>query len=392
MRRRILPVAILVAAFFTAFAPRPASATPVRVDVSIGYFHDTLAPYGSWVETDAYGECWRPSRISRNWDPYYEGEWVWTDYGWTWVSDDPWGDIPYHYGTWAWSDDYGWVWVPGTVWAPAWVTWAYTDDYVGWAPVPVSFEVTSRGYYGPPVVVSPTRYVGVNVSSVRIPQTQNAAILPRAQKTTRFDVSGGIVRESALPRTFIERATRQRIQPVGISTLKAPPTSIGTARVTAGRFAIVAPKEARGARGGRGTYGRDTSGGTYGSQPTAGGSVYRQKEPPRVVAPPNPPAPAPQPVYTEQQRGRGRGQGRENRYSPQPGTYPGQPQGQPPPQAQPQPQPREVRDRQPATAQPAPERYRGNPEHGNPHGVPPGQAVEQKQKGKAKGKNKKEKD
>jgi len=26
-----------------------------------------------------------------------------------------------------------WVWVPGTVWPRAWVTWSYSDSYVGWA-------------------------------------------------------------------------------------------------------------------------------------------------------------------------------------------------------------------------------------------------------------------
>ena len=27
-------------------------------------------------------------------------------------------------------------WVPGDQWAPAWVAWRYSDDYVGWAPLP----------------------------------------------------------------------------------------------------------------------------------------------------------------------------------------------------------------------------------------------------------------
>ena len=30
----------------------------------------------------------------------------------------------------------GWFWIPGDEWAPAWVDWRYSNDYVGWAPLP----------------------------------------------------------------------------------------------------------------------------------------------------------------------------------------------------------------------------------------------------------------
>ena len=115
MRKNLLS-AILFAVAFTVLAPPPASAS-VSWSVSISYFHESLAPYGRWVDSGSYGEVWVPSGIASGWDPYWDGEWIWTDYGWTWVSYDPWGDIPYHYGTWVWADTYGWAWEPGTVWA-----------------------------------------------------------------------------------------------------------------------------------------------------------------------------------------------------------------------------------------------------------------------------------
>ena len=31
---------------------------------------------------------------------------------------------------------YGWCWAPDTVWGPSWVTWRYSGDYCGWAPLP----------------------------------------------------------------------------------------------------------------------------------------------------------------------------------------------------------------------------------------------------------------
>ncbi len=142
--------------FFLAFATAvaagllaPAREVRASATVSIGFFYDSLAPYGDWVTVPTYGRCWRPARVAFGWQPYLDGEWDYTDAGWTWVSFDPWGGDPYHYGTWVFTASYGWVWIPGTVWAPAWVTWCITDDAYGWAPVPPSFAVGTAGYVGP---------------------------------------------------------------------------------------------------------------------------------------------------------------------------------------------------------------------------------------------------
>jgi len=52
-------------------------------------FYAPLEEVGTWVDVDSYGRCWRPTRVSANWSPYIDGHWVWTDYGWYWVSDEP---------------------------------------------------------------------------------------------------------------------------------------------------------------------------------------------------------------------------------------------------------------------------------------------------------------
>jgi len=100
--------------------------TRISADIS---FYDDLSPYGSWEHVSRYGDCWVPYRHASSWRPYTVGYWVDTDYGWLWVSQDPWGDIPYHYGRWAYDSYYGWVWVPDDdlVWAPAWVSWRYNE-------------------------------------------------------------------------------------------------------------------------------------------------------------------------------------------------------------------------------------------------------------------------
>jgi hypothetical protein len=99
-------------------------------------FYDSLSSLGNWVQTDDYGYVWQPNVQDPNWAPYTDGNWVYTDDGWTWNSNEPFGWATYHYGRWVNLDGSGWAWVPGYTWAPAWVSWRYGDGYVGWAPLP----------------------------------------------------------------------------------------------------------------------------------------------------------------------------------------------------------------------------------------------------------------
>ena len=48
-----------------------------------------------------------PTGIGAGWRPYFYGEWIWTDEGWYWESDEPWGWACYHYGRWVSSPEYG---------------------------------------------------------------------------------------------------------------------------------------------------------------------------------------------------------------------------------------------------------------------------------------------
>ncbi len=100
-----------------------------------GYFYTSLAPYGTWIEIGFGTPVWRPTMMKRNWSPYYQGQWVYTNYGWYWDSYEPFGHVVYHYGRWYYDDYYGWIWIPDNEWAPAWVDWRYDDDYIGWAPL-----------------------------------------------------------------------------------------------------------------------------------------------------------------------------------------------------------------------------------------------------------------
>src|SRR5678816_4029506 len=82
-------------------------------------FYDELSPYGSWVVLPGLGRVFRPA--TGGFQPYRTGYWVYTSYGFSWVSPEPFAWAVYHYGRWVW---YGgaWYWVPDTRWGPAWVS------------------------------------------------------------------------------------------------------------------------------------------------------------------------------------------------------------------------------------------------------------------------------
>ena len=246
--KRLAMTSLVLGALAMGFFAQPAQAD-VSVRVTIGGFRDELAPYGRWVNC-RYGRCWVPKRVARGWQPYTNGRWVYTEYGWTWVSRDPWGGSPYHYGTWIYLSGYGWSWVPGTVWAPAWVTWSYSDRYVGWAPLPPSVVFGASGYAGRPVVVSQTQYVFVptnrfvntDVTSVRVSAPESATIFRQTTPATHVGVSDGIVRNTGIPMETIQRATGSRIETHSISTANTTPQSMTAGGSGKSRqVAVVAP-------------------------------------------------------------------------------------------------------------------------------------------------------
>jgi len=166
MKRYFTPAAF-AAAILLSGVSADAILAPVAAqgDVQIGFdtFHDQLAAYGDWVYSDRWGEVWIPSEVPDNFQPYgTNGYWADTDeYGWTWVSNYEWGDIPFHYGRWVNDPDDGWLWIPGYVWSPAWVVFRSNGQYTGWMPTPPDPEFLQGG--GPAIGVSLGGGIGVSV-------------------------------------------------------------------------------------------------------------------------------------------------------------------------------------------------------------------------------------
>jgi hypothetical protein len=152
-----------------------------RPTASYDTFYTQLDRYGDWRETSDYGYVWQPRQAqSRNWRPYTDGHWVYTDAGWTWVSEEPFGWATYHYGRWTRLRNIGWVWVPGDDWAPAWVSWRKSNDYVGWAPLPpearfdrgTGIHNWSDSYYD----VGPDQYCFVETKQFGAPRLESAVV------------------------------------------------------------------------------------------------------------------------------------------------------------------------------------------------------------------------
>jgi len=188
--------------------------------VSFDTFRDGLAPYGEWVTAGTYGRVWRP-HVAAGWRPYYYGRWEWTDEGWLWVSDESWGWATYHYGRWAVDPAFGWVWVPGYQWAPAWVSWRYSPDYIGWAPLAPGLSVYVSSYptsYAWWSFVPCQRFVGVPVYSVAYTGGQVRGIFYTTQPAPpRAAVYGMTAPAWGGPaRPFIERRVGHAIAPVRI--------------------------------------------------------------------------------------------------------------------------------------------------------------------------------
>ena len=141
-------------------------------------FEQGLSPYGRWVDTPEYGRVWVPSETAPDWQPYSDGRWVDTEWGWSFASSVPWGWATYHYGRWGFGLGVGWFWVPGFVWAPAWVSWRYSPGFVCWAPFAPAGFVYGRHWPGW-VVVAGTHFTRP-IARFRVSPARSAPIVRAA--------------------------------------------------------------------------------------------------------------------------------------------------------------------------------------------------------------------
>jgi hypothetical protein len=157
--------------------------------VAAQFFREALTPYGEWIEVGGYGRCWKPKGVGSQWAPYTVGEWAYSDFGWTWVSSENFGDIVYHYGRWFRLKGHGWTWVPDLEWAAAWVSWRYGTKQVGWAPLPPQAKWNAQTGLGPWVdrdfEIGPDNYAFCSITEFGN-EALDKALLPRNQNPDSF--------------------------------------------------------------------------------------------------------------------------------------------------------------------------------------------------------------
>ncbi|MBX5439300.1 MAG: hypothetical protein IRZ29_07145 [Thermoflavifilum sp.] len=222
-----LMVLLLAGALSTGPVPHRASAAPPHISIQV--FFDALSPYGHWVTYGSYGYAWVPA-VEVGFIPYATaGHWVFTSLGWTWVSDYPWGWAPFHYGRWIYDDYYGWIWIPGTEWAPAWVVWAQSDGYYGWAPLPPGVDISVHIAIGRYIPYS--RWVFVPGAYLCAPAPYRYYVYPREHVTIvqHITVINQVYVERGGPRYFygprpevVQRYLGRPLRPVAIVDASRP--------------------------------------------------------------------------------------------------------------------------------------------------------------------------
>src|SRR5215813_8060412 len=153
---------------------------PYRRNVSYKYASssipgiDELDYYGDWQYLNGSGYVWCP-RVDTSWSPYQDGQWF-NDYpyGLTWVSNEPWGYAPYHYGRWIYSGN-RWFWIPDGVntsprYSPALVAFVPLQNDVGWVPlgpsdpyVPRYYDSNWQPHYFSREDLTPSQLANINV-------------------------------------------------------------------------------------------------------------------------------------------------------------------------------------------------------------------------------------
>jgi hypothetical protein len=199
-------------------------------------FYDDLSPYGQWIDNAEFGRVWYPRETGFR--PYYSnGQWAYTNYGWTWVSNYDWGWATFHYGRWFHDNNYGWMWVPGTQWAPAWVSWRQNSNYYGWAPLcPRSRNGRYYEIQNDQWAFVPQQYIYRNDLNNYYVNNQNTVTI--INNTTIINNNKGVPYHPGPNVAEVERKTSTKIRPLVVKESTTP----GSSKLQDGALHIYKPK------------------------------------------------------------------------------------------------------------------------------------------------------
>jgi len=189
-------------------------------------FHAGLESHGRWADTPEYGRVFIPYRQTQvsGWRPYLYGQWVWTSYGWTWASDEPFGWATYHYGRWAYGPTLGWMWIPGYTWGPAWVVWRHGTGAVGWAPLYpgyLSFTASYPFFGDHWIFVAPTHFYGHPIHRHWY-RDRGSYYYARSSWSRNWRPTGRGGVYAGPPRGYVQRTSPIRIHETRVVAVRSP--------------------------------------------------------------------------------------------------------------------------------------------------------------------------
>ncbi len=238
------------------YPPREESQPLDQIDFS--FIFNYLSPYGYWVYLSPYGHVWIPRYVPYGWRPYTRGRWVWTDWGWLWVSNFDWGWLVFHYGRWGWHNRLGWFWVPGTVWAPAWVIWTWGDLYIGWAPIPPEVDwipgvglsvMKIEPFWHAWVFIENRYFLTVYIDRYILPPERNRTILNFTVNKRSLTPRGSMIFNEGIEPHVVSRWTKTEVRKYEIRETSRPGReSLGFNSVTVPRVSISKNEMARPAK------------------------------------------------------------------------------------------------------------------------------------------------
>ncbi|MGD0091145.1 MAG: DUF6600 domain-containing protein [Planctomycetota bacterium] len=260
----------------SAVEPAPSTSevvyAPAPDQANISLFYEALSPYGAWSQDGGNGWVWEPTDGVRdaNWRPYANnGHWAWTDSGWYWESDSPYGWATFHYGRWGYNSRHRWSWAPDNVWGPAWVNWRQSEDCYGWAPLPFGsrFEVgvgfslngvnvgfdfdagLGMSYYN---FVPCGNFLDINLGLVLEPEGRRRDFYNRTKIVNNTYVyNNNRIINSGVPMTTVQRATNRQLVAIKVvdaniaagQPIRGERRSANTIEVYRPKLANVAPVE-----------------------------------------------------------------------------------------------------------------------------------------------------
>ena len=189
---------------------------------------------GNWYNVPGQGQIWSPyDAANSGWDPYGNGNWGYSPgFGYTWISGNSWGYLPYQCGMWNWYESFGWGWAPGMRGCMPW--WGGGVGYYG--------PNIGNGYggYRPPLRPHPPRRPlgGVGLIAVNRHSAGPNTLLPSRDKTTVVKIAGYTVQpmHPLSPRPQYEHSASGFVNRTVVTNVGGPPIT-GQAHVTGPTFA-----------------------------------------------------------------------------------------------------------------------------------------------------------